>query len=129
MGEVQRVYCCRQADRRGTARDIAVITVYAACTDDSGGGKWQLEQEAELDIAAVHKKSGIAMLQYDLSQLIAKELDNCHIIIGGDWNQRHNSKSVKKQRQWRESQTWMKKHSLVQRCNDETLWQGEREVL
>jgi hypothetical protein len=55
------------------------------------------------------------MLQYDLSQLIAKELDNCHIIIGGDWNQRHNSKSVKKQRQWRgrEFQTWMKKHGLA----------------
>jgi hypothetical protein len=66
-----------------------------------------------LDVAAVHKKSAIAMLQLDLSQLIAKELANCHIIIGGDWNQRHNSKSAKKQRQWREFQTWMKKHSLA----------------
>ena len=97
----------------GARRDIAVITVYAACTDSSGGGKWQLEQAAELDIAAVHKKSAIAMLQHDLSQLITKELAGCHIMIGGDWNQRHNSKSAKKQRQWRQFQAWMKKHSLA----------------
>ena len=97
----------------GARRDIAVITVYAACTDSSGGGKWQLEQAAELDIAAVHKKSAIAMLQHDLSQLITKELADCHIMIGGDWNQRHNSKSTKKQKQWGEFQTWMKKHSLA----------------
>ena len=43
----------------------------------------------------------ILMLQHDLSQLITKELANCHIIIGGDWNQRHDSKRAEKQRQWR----------------------------
>jgi hypothetical protein len=34
-------------------------------------------------------------------------------MIGGDWNQRHNSKRAFKRKQWCMLQAWMKKRGMV----------------
>ena len=96
-------------------RKLAIITLYAPCGDESGAGKWQMGQIDSIDdtVAGVHRGSAIAMLLHDLDVLLKTKLEGCHVMIGGDWNQRHNSKRVFKQKQWCMLQAWMKKRGLV----------------